>query len=340
MARKARTPAVAAKLEASRRVRELQAERRTTRQLTDHIFTLEKKLEVMMALGNTPTHYKIAPTRGVKSEAVAVIVASDWHIEEVVHEWQVSGLNEFNAKICRDRIERFFRHGLKLVKKEQKATRIDTLILALIGDFISGSIHDELKEGNRLLPSFAVIEAQEHIVSGIQYLLENSKLKIVIPCVSGNHSRMTQKPHVSTEAGNSLERLMYYSLAQVFKDEPRVQFVISDGYHTYVKVFDFSIRFHHGHSVRYYGGVGGITIPLNKAVHQWNLGRKADLDVLGHFHTLLDGGLWVANGSLIGYSAYALSIKASPEPPRQAFFLIDREMGKTVVCPILLTNDR
>jgi len=151
---------------------------------------------------------------------------------------------------------------------------------------------------------------------------------------------MTAKTRVSTEAGNSLERLMYHSLAVMFRDEPRVQFIISDGYHAYVKVFEFPIRFHHGHSVKYYGGVGGITIPLNKAVAQWNRGRSAYLDVLGHYHTLLDGGIWIANGSLIGYNAYALSIKASPEPPRQVFFLIDRDVGKTVVCPIILDRDR
>jgi len=151
---------------------------------------------------------------------------------------------------------------------------------------------------------------------------------------------MTQKTRVATEAGNSLERLMYHSLAITFKNEPRVQFVISDGYHTYVKVYEYTLRFHHGHSVKYYGGVGGITIPLNKAVAQWNIGRRANLDVLGHYHTFMDGGNWVANGSLVGYNAYALSIKASPEPPRQAFFLIDRDAGKTVVAPIILNMDR
>jgi hypothetical protein len=46
------------------------------------------------------------------------------------------------------------------------------------------------------------------------------------------------------------------------------------------------------------------------------------------------------NGSLIGYNAYALAIKASPEPPVQAFFLIDSRFGKTVVCPVILDHDR
>ena len=34
------------------------------------------------------------------------------------------------------------------------------------------------------------------------------------------------------------------------------------------------------------GGVGGITIPLNKAISAWNNQRMADYDILGHYHNL------------------------------------------------------
>jgi hypothetical protein len=238
-------------------------------------------------------------------------------------------------------VRRFFQHGLKLLKKEQEATKIETLIVALLGDFISGSIHGQQSvENNRLLPMDAILEAQEHIGSGIQFLLDNSDVNITLPTAMGNHSRVTQKIHIGSEAGNSLERLMYHSLAQRFSGNKRVKFIINDGYHTYVEVYDTVVRFHHGHAVKYGGGVGGVTIPLNKAIAQWNKGRKADLDILGHLHQLLDGGNFIVNGSLIGYNAFALAIKASPEPPQQAFFLIDKDYGKTVVCPIILTSDR
>jgi len=92
---------------------------------------------------------------------------------------------------------------------------------------------------------------------------------------------MGEKLHICTEAGNSLERFMYHQLAERFKSEPRVKFVIGDGLHVYVNVFGFVLRFHHGHAVRYAGGVGGIFIPVNKAIAQWNKGRRADYDVFG-----------------------------------------------------------
>ena len=40
-----------------------------------------------------------------------------------------------------------------------------------------------------------------------------------------------------------------------------------------------------------------------------------------HFHQLKNGGNFITNGSLIGYNAFAIQIKADYEPPRQKFFM-------------------
>ncbi len=149
---------------------------------------------------------------------------------------------------------------------------------------------------------------------------------------------MTKKIHVSTEGGNSLERYMYHNIADYFEDNKRVTFLIAEGQHSYLKVYDMTIRMLHGHSVKFGGGMGGVTIPVRKAISQWNKVRRADLTLLGHFHQMLDGGDFIVNGSLIGYNAYALSIKADYNIPSQTFFLISNYNGgvKTVVCPIRL----
>ena len=123
-----------------------------------------------------------------------------------------------------------------------------------------------------------------------------------------------------------------------YRDEPRIKWIIPEGIHSYLDIYDTTIRFHHGHAVKYGGGVGGIYIPVNKAIAQWNKGRRADLDVFGHFHQLRDGGNFLCNGSLVGYNAFALSIKADYEPPKQALFLIDKKRGRTCTWPILFTT--
>jgi hypothetical protein len=63
----------------------------------------------------------------------------------------------------------------------------------------------------------------------------------------------------------------------------------------------------------------------------------ADLDVFGHHHTQVQGQRWVSNGSLIGYGPYSIKIKAPFEPPRQTYFLLDEERGRTGTWPIVLS---
>ena len=136
---------------------------------------------------------------------------------------------------------------------------------------------------------------------------------------------------------------MYVNLADYFRGEPRLKFKVSDSQYTLLQVYNYTIRLHHGHNIRYAGGVGGITIPVNKAIAQWSKPpqwesapfQTPSLDVFGHFHQRLDGGWFVCNGSMIGYNAYAMSTKASYQRPEQACFLIDKHRGKTFDSPIL-----
>ena len=306
--------------------------------ILDEVERLKAEKKAILALKEPVKPFKIEAKLSDKSEATAFLIASDWHFEEVVKPQSVSQLNEFNEEIANQRAKMFFQNGLILYNLMRKDIDINTIVLALLGDFISGNIHDDLMESNRLEPMEAILEVQRVIVSGIDFLLDNSNSQLVIPCHSGNHPRITKKRRVSTEAGNSLEYFMYCNLADRYADNSRVTIIPSRGYHSYPDVYDMTIRFHHGHAIRYAGGVGGITIPVNKAIAQWNKARRADLDVFGHYHQHKDLGEWVCNGSLIGYNAFALSIKADYESPRQAFFLVDKMRGKTITAPILLNG--
>lgn len=297
----------------------------------------EKELRAVGALSEGLETTVIKPKHSTgTSEATAVIVASDWHVEERVEPGTVSGLNEFNLDIAKQRAERFFQSGLRLVKLLQQDVKITTVVLALLGDFISNDIHEDFPEINGLQPNHALVLAQNLLASGIDFLLANSTVDLVIPCHSGNHARTTRTTRFGAENGHSLEYLMYLHLATHFKNEPRVTFIIPDGMHSYVDIYGYTIRFQHGHAIKYGGGVGGIYVPVNKAIAQWDRARRADLNCFGHFHQMVDGGTFVANGSLIGYSSFALSIKGSFEQPKQALFLIDKKRGKTCVWPLFV----
>ena len=297
----------------------------------------ETLLESVTCSDIVPKEINIRPNNG-KDEATAFIDLSDWHVDEIVRANSVNSKNIFNQKIATKRINNLFANALKLVKIGQAENKIKDVVIVLGGDFFSGNIHEELLENTSMLPIEAVMFAQDHLVSGIKFLNDNLKVNFHIVCVVGNHSRITKKVHHSTEYGNSLEYFMYHNIAKFFSKSKNIDFKIAQGYHQYIKVYGRTIRIHHGHNMRYGGGVGGVFIPINKAINEWNKVRYADLDIIHHFHRVVDGGNFTINGSLIGFNAFALAIKASPEPPKQLFFLWHKKYGKIMTTPIFLDN--
>lgn len=300
---------------------------------------LERERDAVIGLTTALAPTVIEPRFGSgTSEGVIVVNASDWHVEERVDPRAINGLNEFDLTLADERIKTFFQATLRLTRLLQQDIKVHTLVLGLLGDFISGDIHEEISEVCQLPPMEASVFAQERIIGGIECLLEHTKLHLEVKCHSGNHGRTTKTTRFGTENGHSIEYLMYRHLAAYFRNEPRVRFDVAEGPHSYAEVFGKTLRFQHGHMVKYGGGVGGITIPVNKAIAGWNMGRRADIDLFGHFHQQIDGNHFIANGSLIGYNSFALSIKAPHDVPKQTLFLLDKKRGKTCVWPILFSR--
>ena len=275
-------------------------------------------------------------------ELTAVVLASDWHVEEPVDPEAVAGRNAYNLTIADARVERFFRGIIWHITHHRASDRllIRDLVLWLGGDFCSGFIHPELVESNLLSPTETVRWLLPRLRNGIATLLDHLDLDhIEIPCSYGNHGRTTDKPRISTGYANSYEWLMYHSLADEFKHEPRVHFEITNSPHQYVEVYGKTLHFHHGDDVKYMGGVGGLGIPLLKAVPLWERVKAADVHCIGHHHTFTDYGRIVVNGSLIGFGPYSQRIRAPFEPPQQAIFYMDSKRGKCMTSAIWVDKD-
>lgn len=301
----------------------------------DAIKSLSEQLDIALAIDRAKVRtIKPVVASGVASEAAAVAVASDWHCEETVKPESVNGLNEYNLCIAEKRIGKFFDGVLRLTEIERHGIDIKTLVLILGGDLMTGYIHEELQESNGLSPVQTVIWLRDRILAGIDRLRTEGEFeRIVVPCCYGNHGRTTRKPRHSTGAENSFEWLLYRVLE---KHAPDIEWHIAEGYHTYLPVFGKMLRIHHGDGVSYQGGIGGLTIPLEKAIAAWNKGVVADLDIFGHWHQMQQNPKWCSNGSLIGYNAFSVAIKAPYEPPQQTFFLLDSKRGRTGTWPIFV----
>ena len=271
-------------------------------------------------------------------DAAVIIPATDWHVEEKVDPKKVNGKNHFDLAEAEERIKRFYIEGLRLIKA-QNEPGVDEIWHPMLGDLMSGYIHEELEETNSLSPVEAVSFLQDMICSGLDLWIKKTKLPIFIPTNVGNHSRTTEKTRVKTRVRNSYEWLLYATLAKYYVKNPRVHWMIGEGYHNIQTIKGRLVRFHHGDGMRYQGGVGGITIPVNKAVAAWDEIQQVDFDIFGHWHSFLWGySKWISCGSLIGFSEFSLWIKAKFQHPTQTFCVLSADYGMIKVEPIFLTD--
>lgn len=265
-----------------------------------------------------------------KDETIGLAIGSDWHIFETVRPDEVSGMNVFNPDVAKIRIENFFEGIVRWTQIHRGGTKIDSLILALLGDLITNMLHADQRENNAGTPPEEALTLFDCLIGGIDYLIDKGGFKLItVPCVGGNHGRTTEKLQHTNRAKHSYEWLIYKLLERWYQDEERIQFQIATGIHFYLDVFDRVIRGHHGNDIKYQGGVGGLTIPVLKAIKEWNSARHADLDIFGHWHTMIDDSRFISNGSLIGYAPYSIAIKAQFQQPQQAYVTLNRKRWVT-----------
>lgn len=268
---------------------------------------------------------KIAPVskKASDSESVAIAVGSDWHLFETVRPEEVNGMNKYNIKIADQCAETFFQKTVMLTDIHRGGTKIKRLVLCLLGDIITGQLHQDQVETGGGTPQEEVLHAFDVIAGGIQFLKEQGKFdKIDVLWTDGNHGRATEKMRVTNRSRHSNEWLLAQFLKRWFAErDDSVRFAVADGIHLYADVLGRTVRLHHGDALRYNGGIGGITIPMNKAIADWNKGRRADFDIFGHWHTSLITQQFLSNGSMLGYSPFALKIKAGFELPQQSFLV-------------------
>lgn len=322
-----------------KREMELRSLKEERRRLVEHLDLAERRNEITNRLGKfTPSLVKAIKRRETASglrEATAVVMCSDWHIEEPVDLEKTNGMNQYDLSVAEKRIKKLTDGYLWLLDMHRSKFAIRDMVLWLGGDLLTGYIHEELEESNQLSPVESVLWLQQHIVAMIDTTLALSNLeKLYVPCSYGNHGRSSKKKRISTGAENSYEWMMYQQLKQWYSDEPRVEILAPKSQLIYLPVYDYTVRFAHGDQVGYGGGVGGLTIPVNKKIANWDVGRRADITCIGHFHQYLSLPYLVTNGSLIGFNPFAIAIGAKYEPPQQAFFLIDSRRGKTASYPI------
>lgn len=309
--------------------RELLIERSQRRQLQQDVELLLAQSEVMDVLSTTvPDAYETyAPPEESYSggDAAALFVLTDWHFEEKVDPATVNGLNSYSPDIAAKRLRAATERFLVLLDSVRSLSNIQQVVIPVLGDLITGHLHDDQSESNYMFPTEALIEVRDRLHEVIDTVAKESGIKEVdVYTCQGNHSRTTAKPRVSTYYQTSYEWLLYKFMEKDYA-KSHIRWHVSNSYFNIANIVGKKVRFHHGDSIKYQGGVGGITIPVLKAIRNWDDGLQSDIDFFGHWHQFLRHPKFVACNCLIGYSAYAqMRVKAPFSVPSQTFAVLDR----------------
>lgn len=271
---------------------------------------------------------------------VPTFFASDWHYGERVRAAEIGGLNEYNVAIANERAKTFIDIGVELLKDHMPRSQYDGCVLALGGDMISGDIHDELAQTNEVESIPAVLGLVDVLSASITRLLDEFG-RVFVPCVTGNHGRMSRKPRAKRRNHTNFDWLLYNLLAVQFAKDKRVTFQIPEGPDAFHKIYNTRYLLTHGDQFRGGDGMIGAIGPIfrgDKKKRARNAETDSSYDVIymGHWHQYIHLQQLIVNGSLKGYDEYAYASNFGYEPAQQALWVTHPTHGITFRMPVFV----
>jgi len=241
--------------------------------------------------------FKVRKPSGVKkgsAKQVMVAPLTDTHVGDYVTSDQMVGLNSYDIELFSRRIWGWANQVLSLAEYRRNICEIDELTVPMLGDMISGDIHDELARTNVDNCMMQMMYGAKVISQALMFLAPHFK-EIKVPCVVGNHGRMTRKIP-SKDKYMDWDYMLYQWLAVFCSKQRNIKFEIPKSFAHVISVAGRDVLMMHGDSVG--GGGAGATIQRAitslRAVLQYktqiitddgfSVSDKFDDVLLGHFH--------------------------------------------------------
>lgn len=270
---------------------------------------------------------------------VPTLQLSDFHWGEKVNPAQIGGVNDFNLAIARRRLQSVVQGGIKLARILDPERRYPGVVVQLLGDMISGNIHEELQATNEINTMPTVLDLYRSLVPALK-LLADEFGQVFVACVGGNHGRDTKKIWSKDRNHTSFDWLLYQFLAVAFAEDTRVQFYIPDGSDGLYRVYGTRYLITHGDQFKAGDSIIGPVGPVmrgeqKKLSRNVAVGQEYDVMCFGHWHQRM---LWArgrGNGTLKGFDEYAFQGNFRFEPPSQNFWVTHPDHGITFDAPLL-----
>jgi hypothetical protein len=280
----------------------------------------------------------IKPFKGRKfPDEHAELLASDWHVGELVRKEETAGLAEYNFDIFCKRLDVLAKSIYEIIDIQSKSYNVPVLDLWFLGDIISGEnvypgqhAYIDLYTADQLV--LAKEKAAEFLVN-----LRDVFERIVVRGVIGNHgpiSREGGRPAGPT--WNNFDWLFYHMLKDRLQNYPEIEFKIPRSPFMVDKVLGWSFLAQHGEKVRMYQGqtpwygLDRDVARMRDMLH--SIEEDFYYALYAHFHTQeqaeLTAGERIMNGSIVGGSLFGIGLRRVSHPS-QSFFGLSKKKGIT-----------
>lgn len=328
-------------------IRNLKAEIRGIHRENITVESVRQEIYGLAAYTPEPPAWLVKEGGSKGSPGIPVTMWSDWHWGEVVRSVEVAGVNAFNIDIANKRLRLLVERTIDLCFSHQTGAKYPGIVICLGGDMISGEIHEELAETNELRTAPALENLTDALIWALTMMADRFG-RVFVPCVVGNHGRMTHKPRAKARVHTSFEWLLYCGLERHFRNDNRIQFMIPGETDAHFRVAGHRYMLTHGDSLGVKGGDGmiGALGPILRGrikthTSEAQIGRDFDTMIIGHWHQYLPLPGCIVNGSLKGFDDYArLFLRARFQRPIQALWFTHPKHGITSQWPVYLDDAR
>lgn len=270
----------------------------------------------MMPVGPTRKHTPVKSNRKKQKGRMVTGHLSDIHFGLDIDPLEVEG-NQYNWTTAARRLGKVV-SSLADYKLDHR-DECEGVILNFGGDLIQGAIHAD--DNRQDLLTWQFLGAVRYIVDAIDFLL-GSYDKVIVPSTPGNHDRVITttkgRDRANAQKFDSFSSMLFGAVQMAFRQEPRVEFLMSRYNYTIFPVFGHTFMSTHGDTMLDTGSPGS-SVNVSSLVAKINnlnvsLPSVDRIDVLlaGHVHAglylpLSNGTDVFINPSLSGSDPYAVS---------------------------------
>lgn len=279
-----------------------------------------------------------AEAKKYRADEDAVLLLSDTHLGEVISAEETGGLGHYDFDTFIARME-YLADGVRnFLTKNMAAHRFGTLHIFMLGDMVSGMIHEEIEATNELhivdqVFAGALIFAQMFRELAAEFP------HVEVTCIVGNHGRIKSKPYFKHKMVN-WDFVLYEVLAAYLTKTRNITFDIPRSFLHVKEVRGHRFVLMHGDGIK-----SALSIPLygvnRRAANLTEILGTFDYLCMGHFHELAQLKSWkgerIINGSTKGADEFALMLGLASEPVQLLFGVHDK-YGKSWSLPLNLRH--